>query len=223
MLIQKYYRLTLCLAMIAVLQFAAAFDVKAQEEKFQPELSVAGVKLGNRASAKAFLAGFVPTTGEDERPNFYFFNKFGTQVMKLTGASFDDPYFITEIEVFAVGKSYQKGHLLAEKIGYFMTENEIFVGYRQSMTASLIGIPNLARGSLIGPKDVVKKKGAPSERAKNGDRETVIYSLPNIELPDEKAENKTKQFGYYARYEFNKNKLKRFVLRIDDKGKVKNL
>jgi hypothetical protein len=214
MLRQRYYRLALSLVMIALLQLPAAFNAQAQEKPAEPEFSVAGVKLGHRASAKAFLIQYLPTTGEDGRPAYYFYNKFGSQVMKLTAASFEDPYFITEIEVFSVGKSYQKGHHWAEKIGYFMTEKDIFIGYRQSMTAAMIGIPNLARGSRIGPKDVVKKKGMPTERVKDGERETVTYSLSNVEIADEDAANKTNRYDYYARYEFNENKLKRFTLKI---------
>lgn len=211
MLKQRFFRLAFCLAMIVS---CAVTGAKAQEKvkTVSPDLSVVGVRLGNRATAKAFLEGSQPRIGEDSHPTYYFFNKSATQVMKLTGASFEDRFFITEIEVYKVGKSYSAPHFQAEKIGYFKTESGIFVGYRQSTASALIGIPNVDGKDRTGPKTVAKKLGEPTERLTEGERETLIYKLPEIELADETG--KTAKFAYSARYEYSDDKLKRFVLKI---------
>ena len=209
---QRYFRLALCLCLITALQFLYA----AHAQTKNPEMSVAGIKLGDRASAKAFLADYTPRQldGDDKRPAFFFYNKFGTQVLKLVGASQDDPYFITEIEVFSVGKSYQTKHYVAQKIGFFETENKIFIGYQQSVASMLIGLPGVSRNDMVGPKDVIKKKGEPTEHNKTGDDETVIYNLPDIQIADG---DKTNRFQYTANYEFHKNKLKKFSFKIAPK------
>lgn len=215
MLKQRFFLLTLCLAMLVS---CAVTGAKAQEEEAKtvsPDLSVAGVRLGDRRTAKAFLEGSQPRIGEDSRPTYYFFNKSATQVIKLTGASFEDRFFITEIEVYKVGKSYTAPHFQAEKIGYFKTESGIFVGYRQSTASALIGIPNVDGKDRTGPKTVAKKLGEPTERLAEGERETLIYKLPEIELADETG--KTAKFAYTARYEFSDDKLKRIILKISPK------
>jgi hypothetical protein len=207
---QRYYCLAVCLSIIAVL----GFNARAQENKLKPELTVAGVILGNRPSAKTFLTGYSPRQTEDKRVAYFFYNKYGTQVMKLVAASAEDPFYITEIEVFAVGRSYQTQHNVQEKIGFFETESKIFIGYQQSVASMIIGLPGVTRNDQIGPKDVIKKKGAPTEQTKTGDDETIIYNLPGIDLPDEKDLSKTVRYDYEARYEFSKNKLKKFNLKI---------
>lgn len=216
---QRYFRLALCVGVIAVL----GFSVSAQEKNNLPELSVSKIRLGDRASAKGFLEGYSPRRQDDGRPAFFFYNKFGTQVMKLTAASVEDPYFIMEIEVFAVKKSYQTQHYVAEKIGFFQTEKKIFIGYQQSAASMIIGLPGVSRNDIIGPKDVIKKKGEPTERVKTGDDEIVTYNLASIELPDENAANKTSRFSYFARYEFYKNNLQKFTLKISTEEKPKIL
>lgn len=208
MLKQRYYRLALGLAMIAVLGFTAP----AQEKSVAPELSVAMVKLGDRASAKAFLKDYQARQAEDGRPIYYFYNKFANQVMKLTGASFDDRFLITEIEVYRVGKSYQAPHFQAEKIAYFKTEKDIFIGYKQSTASMITGIPNVDGKDTTGPKTVIKKMGAPTEDVKTDEKEMLVYNLPNIEIADENG--KTNKFNYSAQYEFAEGKLKRFTLKI---------
>ena len=45
--------------------------------------------------------------------------------MKLTGASFEDRFLITEIEVYRVYENYNQAHFQAEKIGYFKTEKDL--------------------------------------------------------------------------------------------------
>jgi len=209
MLKQRFFFLTFCLAMISA---CAAFSASAQEKTVAPEITVAGVKLGDRASAKAFLDGFQARVAEDGRPMYFFYNKMATQVIKLTGASFEDRFFITEIEVYKVNKSYTAIHFQAEKIAYFKTEKDIFIGYKQSTASMITGIPNIDGKDMTGPKTVAKKLGEPTERLSEGDRETLLYKLPELELADETG--KRAKFSYAAQYEFNENKLKRFVLKI---------
>lgn len=202
---RKFYGFVLCLLMFS-------FGALAQE-KTLPEMSVNDIKLGNRDSGKAFLTQYLPTTDENGRPAYFFYNNLGTQVLKLTAASFEDPYFLTEIEVFIVTKSYQKPHNYLEKINFFVTESKIFIGYRQSVTTMIIGVPGVSRNDRIGPKDLVKKKGEPTESVKDGEKEIITYNLPDIEITDEKST--AKKYDYFARYEFRDKKLKRFVFKIN--------
>lgn len=207
MLKQRFCFLVFCLAVF----FAASVNAQ-EEKKISPDLSVAGVKLGSRATAREFLKNFQPTFGEDSRPAYYFYNKFANQVMKLTGASVEDRFFIVEIEVYRVGKSYRAGHFQAEKISHFKTEKDIFIGYKQSKASAWTGIPNVDGKDMVGSKTVVKKIGEPTERTKDGEKEVLIYRVPEIEIADENG--KTASFGYSAQYEFNDGRLKRYVLKI---------
>jgi hypothetical protein len=195
---QRYCRLITGLAMIAVLGFYAL----AQEKNVLPELSVAGVKLADKESAKAFLSGYSPRKTDDGRAVYYFYNEFGTQVMKLTAESSDDPFFITEIEVFSVGAGYQNQHYVAKDFGVFSTENNIFIGSKQSASSMIFGAAN-----RTGPKEVLRKKGTPSKQEKTGESEIITYDLAKIKLSDG-------EFDYYARFEFSKSRLKKFILRI---------
>ena len=63
MLKQRNYGRALVPVMIAVL----GLMVMAQEKSVTPDLSVVGIKLGNRASAKAFLGDFQARQGADGR------------------------------------------------------------------------------------------------------------------------------------------------------------
>jgi hypothetical protein len=204
---QRYFRLALCVSVIAVLGFSAL----AQEKNTQPELSVAGIKLGDRESAKAFLTGYSMRKQDDGRFAYFFYNSYGTQVMKLTAKSAEEPYFITEIEVFTVGRSYLEQHYVAKDLGTFTTESGIFIGQKGSVSSMVFGVPN-----RIGPKDIVKKKGEPTDKKKIGKAETITYASPNIKLPGG-------EFDYTASYEFSKNKLKKFSLKISAKEKSKVL
>jgi hypothetical protein len=195
---QRYFRLALCVGVIAVLGFSAL----AQEKNILPELSVAGIKLGDRESAKAFLNGYSLRKDADGGVAYFFYNSQGTQVMKLTAQSAEEPYFITGIEVFTVGRSYLEQHYVAKDLGTFTTESGIFIGQKASASSVIFGVPN-----RIGPKDVVKKKGEPSKQEKTGKDETIIYALANMKLP-------AGEFDYSARYEFSKSKLKKFTLKI---------
>lgn len=213
---QRYYRPALCLALIAVLGFTAAAQEKPVMEKpFVPEMSVAGIRLGDRASAKAFLSPYAPTTDEKGRPAFYFYNSYADQVMKVSAASADDLYFITEISVYAVDESYQRRHFHLKKTSHFITESKVFIGWRQSVGSMLL-FPGVSRSDMIGPKDLVKKKGEPTARMKEGDEEMITYNLTDIELPGSAAdEKKNLPFVYSAGFEFYKNRLTKFSLKID--------
>ena len=195
---QRFFRLALGAGFIAVLGFCAL----AQGANLSPDLGVAGVKLGDRESAKAFLSGYSLRLGKDGRLAYFFYNSQGTQVMKLTAASSEEPFLITEIEVFSVGRSYLEQHYVAQDIGIFRSDNGIFIGEKASASSMIWGIPN-----RIGPKDVVKKQGAPTKQEKSGKGETILYAQPNIKLPGG-------TFDYSARYEFSKSKLKKFTLKI---------
>ncbi len=209
---QKYYFIAALSAMFAIFQFASGYTVQAQTSKAAPEMSVAGIQLGSRESAKAFLtSGHQPRVGKDGRPTYYFYNKFGSQVMKLTAASFDDPYFLTEIEVFAVGAKYQERHFQAENVKYFSTENDIFIGFKQSAMYLIAGVKNTGGKNEITPKDVVELKGEPSGRVnKEKNREVLSYDISDVKLPNEKMTT-----NYQASYEFYKKKLKRFSIKLD--------
>ena len=203
-----------CFLVICLAVFFAVVNAQ-DEKKISPDLSVSGVKLGNRATAKEFLQNYQPTTGEDSRPAYYFYNKSANQVMKLTAASTEDRFLIVEIEVYRVGKSYTAGHFQAEKISHFKTEKDIFIGYKPSKLSSFTGIRNVDGKDRAGVKTVLEKIGAPTERTKHGEQEILIYKLPEIELADENG--KAAKFGYTAQYEFNDGKLKRFILKISPK------
>lgn len=185
--------------------------IKAQSKTIgKPDLIVAQFELGNREKAKDFLAGrYQSRPGEDGRPEYLFYNEFGTQVMKVGGAARDDPYFITEIEVFAVGESYKNKHFQLKDTGYFVTESGIFIGYRQSV-ASMILFPGVTRRDIIGQKDVIQIKGEPGERSVNErKREVFVYQIPNVKIAGESG-----TFNYEAHYEFANKQLKRLKLKV---------
>lgn len=181
------------------------------QTKVVPEMSVAGVKLGDRDSAKKFLDGYQPRT-EEGTCTYYFYSSRGTVVMKLTAASCEDKYMITAIEAFAVDETYTKRHFVADKLGHFVTENGLFIGFRQTggglAIALIVGVPNLARNNMIGPKDVVKIKGEPATRSKDGKVETITYKIDDIAVGDAK-------YDYSSRFEFYGKEMTKFELRID--------
>ena len=209
---KKYYRIAALLSVFVIVQVAAVFSVKAQTSKAAPEMSVAGLELGNREKAKAFLSpGYGPRVGADGRPTYYFYNKWGSQVMKLTAASFDDPYYLTEIEVYAVSEKYQERHFQAQDIKYFSTENGIFIGFKQSTMYFIAGVKN-SGGSKneITPKDVIEIKGEPSKRAdEEKNKEVLNYDIADVKIPGEKTTAE-----YRASYAFYKNKLNRFSIKL---------
>lgn len=189
--------------------------ISAQDKKSEPELSVAGIRLGDRQSAKKFLENYSAGTGDEGQPEYSFWNKFGNQVMKVSALSFDDPYFITRIEVFYAPQSYMGRHYVLKDQGFFVTENEIFIGYRQSAVSIIVGIPNAGRNDRIGPNDIVRKKGEPTNRIKEDKKEFLTYDLGKIKL---EINGKNEEVNYTARYETNKNKLRKFVFEISSEN-----
>ena len=131
--------------------------------------------------------------------------------MQLHALSFDDPYFITKIEVFYASQSYMGRHYVLKDQGFFVTENGIFIGYRQSVVALIAGIPNVGRSDRIGPNDIVRKKGEPTTRTKEDKKEFLTYDLGKVNL---EVEGKNESVSYLAKYETNKNKLRRFSIEI---------
>jgi hypothetical protein len=215
---QKYYRLAVFSAFFLFFQVVSVFTAQAQESKQTPEMSVVGIELGNRESAKKYLLpGHAPRVDEEGRAGYYFYNEWGTQVMRLTVASVDDPYFITEIEVFSVGESYSKRHYQDKEHGLMMTENGIFIGFRQTAMNLIVGIRNAGKANIIGPGEVIDIKGEPKDRVKpEENREVLTYAIPDVKLAEENL-----TADYEARYEFYKKKLKRFSLKINlDKEKL---
>lgn len=201
---------------LKILFFAAAFLVfsdviSAQDKKIAPELSVAGIKLGDRASAKKFLGTYSAGTGDEGEPQYSFWNKFGNQVMTVHALSFEDPYFITKIEVFYAPASYMGRHYVLKDQGFFVSENGIFIGYRQSAASMIVGIPNVGRSDRIGPNDIEKKLGEPTTRSKEDKKEILTYDLKKIDL---EIDGKKAPVDYLAQYESNKNKLRRFSIEI---------
>lgn len=187
----------------------------AQNKKSEPELSVAGIRLGDRISAKKFLSEYSPGTGDEGQPEYSFWNKFGNQVMKVSALSFDDPYFITRIEVFYAPQSYMGRHYVLKDKGFFVSENGIFIGYRQSAVSIIVGIPNVGREDLIGPNDIVRKKGEPTTRRKEDKKEFLTYDLGKINL---EIDGGSVPVEYTAHYETNKNKLRKFTFEISSEN-----
>lgn len=209
---QKFYRLAVFSTFFLAFYVVNLSTINAQDSKSTPEMSVVGVKLGDRESAKKYLLqGHIPRVDEDGRASYTFFNQWGTQVMRLTVASIDDPYFVTEIEVKAVGESYLKKHYQDKQNGLMMTENGIFIGFRQTMMNLIVGVRNAGKANTIGPGEVVKIKGVPESRTKVGEKgEEIRYSMSDVKLSDDEL-----TANYEAHYEFVKNKLSKFVLKID--------
>ena len=186
----------------------------------QPELSVAGFRLGDEAAAKNILQNYSPRyDNEQNRPQYFFYNGYGNQVMTITAYSKERPFLIMAIEVFAVGESYQKRHYQLEDTNYFTTESGFFIGWRQS-TASMI----LGGTDTTGPKDIIKKKGVPAADENSGKIRTLRYKFGAVEeLEAQEAKMKDINFGAYsAEYRFNKNKLSRFSITVDAAAKNAN-
>jgi hypothetical protein len=201
-----------------VLMIGSLTAVRAQnDKKYLTDMGVAGLKLGDRDSGKLFLSEYQPRIGVDNLPRYYFYNGLGTTVMTVTTASREDPYFVTEIEVMAVGKSYRERHFYLKDTNYFATESGVFIGFRQSggakVAALLVGVPNISRGNMIGPNDIIRKKGEPTSRGTIDGRETFEYQVDSIKLvPDDGAE-----YAHTSQFEFKDRKLKKFRLMLIQK------
>lgn len=194
---QKFFHLAIFAAVFAAL----VFNVSAQKKS---DLSIAGVKLGDRVSAKAFLEEYSWNLNEKGRPVFSFYNKSRTEVLKFVAESEADLYFIVEMELFAVNEKYRGLHYRLEKIDSFETENGLFVDLRQSATSLIFGVPN-----RIDKKDLISQKGTPNAEIKKNKRDVLSYEFKDFEISESEY-----KFNYSASYEFYKNTLKRISLKI---------
>ena len=202
-----FYALLCC-----VLTLSAASSASAQAAPGEPELSVAGLRLGNEESAKAVLQNYSPRyDNELGQPKYFFYNGYGNQVMSVTAHSKERPFLIVAIEVFAVGESYQKKHFQMKETNSFMSESGFFIGARPSATSLIFAIPN-----VTGPKEVIKKKGSPQADEKVDKLRTLRYELSAVkELKTREVSLKNVDFGAYtAEYRFYKNKLSRFSIAV---------
>lgn len=190
----------------AVMMCAASF---ASAQTASPELSVAGIPLGDEAAAKAILQTYSPRYDNDlARPTYYFYNGYGNQVMAVTALSKERPFLVVAVEAFAVGESYQKKHYQMKETNSFMSESGFFIGAKPSATSLIFGVPN-----VTGPKEVMKKKGAPQadEKTEKNVR-TLRYQINSVG----ELKSKDVNFGAYtAEYRFYKNKLSRYRIAVE--------
>lgn len=74
----------------------------------------------------------------------------------------------------------------------------------------IAGVKNAGSRNEIRAKNVVEIKGEPEEKIeKAADTEVINYSRASVKLPDENA-----NAGYRASYEFRKNNLSRFSIKL---------
>lgn len=206
---KKFYRLVV----LVIFQIVLVTGLQAQEaSETKADLSVAGIELGNRESAEKFLKdGYSPRIEEDGRVSYAFYNEWATQVMRLYAPSMEDKYFITEIEVYRVGRSYKERHFHLKDVELFQTDGGVFIGFKQSAAFLIAGIKNAGKINEFKPKHIVKQKGEPTERVEKPEekRETLIYKTESIKLSDETTAK------HEAEYEFYKDKLKKFRVKIE--------
>lgn len=187
---------------------AAIVSVSAQQTQNAPEMSVAGVRLNDETSAEAFLGKYSSRRDEKNRPVYYFYNGYATEVLKLTAASEKNPYLLVGAEVYAVGESYRERHFQLNKINSFATESGFFVGEKQSAKSILFGV-----AEKTDKEKVIKAKGKPDEIGKKEKREVLTYRLNELTTMQGGKEVKISQ--YVAVYEFYKDKLKKFSINIE--------
>jgi len=195
-----------------VLIISAASSASSQAAPGEPELSVAGLRLGDEESAKTVLQNYSPRYDNDlNQPKYFFYNGYGNQVMSVTAHSKERPFLIVGIEVFAVGESYQKKHFQMKEMNSFMSESGFFIGARPSATSLIFAVPN-----VTGPKEVIKKKGLPQADEKSDKVRTLRYQFGTVtKLEAQEAKLKDINFGAYtAEYRFYKNKLRRFIIAV---------
>lgn len=194
--------------LVFIILFLGVFSVRAQETKIAPEMSVAGIRLNDEASAKAFLGNYSARRDQKTRPVYFFYNDEGTEVLKLTAFSEAKPFLLVAAEVFSVGESYQDRHYVLQDRSVFPTESGFYVGEHQSAKSLLFAVREITR-----PGSLVKKKGKPSEDVKEEKKETITYNF------DENAfsttDEKMKIANYTAVYEFRNKMLKRFKFEIE--------
>lgn len=197
--------------LILLLAFGLFLSVnftRAQDAKSTPEMSVAGVWLNDETSAKAFLANYSARRDEKNRPVYYFYNKHGNQVMRLTAFSEAKPYLLVAAEVFTVGLSYKDRHYVLNEVISFPTESGFHVGEQQTAKSLLFAIR-----AITTPKDVLKKKGANGEVVKQEKKQTITYKLDAAAFAP--VADKKKIADYTAVYEFSGKMMKRFKFEIE--------
>ncbi len=199
-----------------VLIVTAASSASAQTTQSEPELGVAGLRLGDEESAKNILQNYTPRYETDlSQPKYFFYNNYGTQVMTVSAYSKERPFLIVGVEVFSVGESYQKKHFQMKETNSFMSESGFFIGARPSTTSLMFAIPN-----VTDPNEVVKKKGKPQADEKSGKVRTLRYQFGTVKkLEAQEAKLKDVNFGAYtAEYRFYKDKLNRFSIAVNTAG-----
>ncbi len=93
---------------------------------------------------------------------------------------------------------------------YFSTENGNFIGFKQSAMYFIAGVKNAGSRNEIRAKYVIEIKGEPEEKLnKDADTEVMNYSLADVKLPGDNV-----NAGYRASYEFHKNNLNRFSIKL---------
>ena len=195
-----------------VLIVSAANQASAQAAQMEPELSVAGFRLGDEESAKTVLQSYSPRYDNDlNQPKYFFYNGYGNQVMSVTAYSRERPFLIVGVEIFAVGESYQKKHFQMKDKNSFMSESGFFIGARPSAASLIFAIPNVTR-----PKGIIKKKGLPQADEKSGKVRTLRYQFGAVkELEAQEIKLKNINFGTYtAEYRFYKKRLNRFSISV---------
>jgi hypothetical protein len=196
-----------------ILLFSATISLKAQEKQNLPELQIAGVKLNDEASGREFLSKYAPRLGENGQPVYYFYNKYATEVLKLTGLSMNQPYMIVGAEVYSVGKNYHEQHFQINEIASFATESNFFVGVRQSAKSLLFGV-----AEKTDTEKVIKSKGKPDDILKNENRETLTYQFDKLEVM--RGGKSVKIPRYVAVYEFYKDKLKKISIKTESSNEL---
>ncbi|HSK74107.1 MAG TPA: hypothetical protein VK892_20575 [Pyrinomonadaceae bacterium] len=163
------------------------------------ETTVAGITLMNEESARRVLENSLQFSVTPEgKAVRTLYNMHGTQVMVLTADDPEKPFSITGIEVYRVGPSYRKLHVVMDKTPDFETESNLVVGARASW------ITGMRR--TVSPKDLVKMLGEPNEKVKKDNkREVYVY-----DIADEASLGNINAARYHAEYTFYKNELVRF-------------
>lgn len=190
--------------LIVLFLIASAHAQKAKSvssgQRIAPEMSISGVKLNDEASGRAFLAGYSFRRDEARRPVYYFYDKYGTQVLALTAYSPERRFLITAAEIFRVGRDYKKTYYVLEDVP-FQSESGFFLGDRPSAISLIFGVPN-----RVDVKKLIARKGMPDERAKKGKIETLRYTFAATPAGDVPAGE------YKAEYVFVGGKLNKFKI-----------
>ena len=79
--------------------------------------------------------------------------------------------------------------------------------------ALIVGVPNVGRSNIIGPKDVIKRKGEPDDQTANEKERIFNYGGQTVEIGGNSYE-------YSAFYRFYERELRRFILKIEPEGKL---